>query len=65
MWCVRCAKAARYNRETLQVRYKEKNIAEVLDMTVSEAAEFFANQPTDTLNKLETLMDVGSELHSY
>lgn len=51
-------KGARYNRETLQVRYKGKNIAEVLDMTVSEGAEFFANQPK-ILTKLETLMDVG------
>ena len=51
-------KGTRYNRETLQVRYKEKNIAEILDMTVSEATEFFANQPP-ILNKLETLMDVG------
>ena len=51
-------KGARYNRETLQVRYKGKNIAEVLDLTVSEAAEFFANQPP-ILNKLETLISVG------
>ncbi|MEO1289278.1 MAG: excinuclease ABC subunit UvrA [Chloroflexota bacterium] len=51
-------KGTRYNRETLQVRYKGKNIAEILDMTVSEAIEFFANQPP-ILNKLETLMDVG------
>ena len=48
----------RYNRETLQVRYKGKNIAEVLDMTVDEAAEFFANIPK-ILRKLETLQDVG------
>ena len=51
-------KGTRYNRETLQVRYKEKNIAEVLDMTVSEASEFFANHPK-ILTKLKTLMDVG------
>ncbi|MEL6403325.1 MAG: excinuclease ABC subunit UvrA [Chloroflexota bacterium] len=51
-------KGTRYNRETLQVRYKGKNIAEVLDMTVSEAAEFFENQPK-ILTKLETLMSVG------
>ncbi|MGB7340423.1 MAG: excinuclease ABC subunit UvrA [Phototrophicaceae bacterium] len=51
-------KGTRYNRETLQVRYKGKNIADVLDMTVSEAAEFFANQPP-ILTKLETLIDVG------
>lgn len=48
----------RYNRETLQVRYKGKNIAEVLDMTVSEAMEFFANIPT-IQDKLQTLLDVG------
>jgi excinuclease ABC subunit A len=48
----------RYNRETLQVRYKGKTIAEVLDMTVSEAMEFFANIPR-IQNKLETLQDVG------
>lgn len=51
-------KGTRYNRETLQVRYKGKNIAEILDMTVNEATEFFANQPP-VLNKLNTLMDVG------
>lgn len=51
-------KGARYNRETLQVHYKGKNIAEILDMTVSEATEFFANQPP-ILNKLETLLSVG------
>ena len=48
----------RYNRETLQVRYKGKNIAEVLDMTVSEAMAFFANIPA-LQNKLQTLQDVG------
>lgn len=51
-------KGTRYNRETLQVHYKGKSIAEVLDMTVSEALEFFANIPT-ILNKLETLDAVG------
>jgi excinuclease ABC subunit A len=49
---------ARYNRETLQVKYKGKNIAEVLDMTVSEGLEFFANIPV-IRNKLETLAAVG------
>jgi excinuclease ABC subunit A len=49
---------ARFNRETLQVRYKGKHIAEVLDMTVGEAFEFFANIPR-IVNKLETLRDVG------
>ena len=48
----------RYNRETLEVRYKGKNIAEVLDMTVEEACGFFANQPR-ILNKIQTLFDVG------
>ena len=51
-------KAKRYNRETLEVRYKGKNIAEVLDMTVAEGLEFFANQPR-VRQKLETLNDVG------
>lgn len=49
---------ARYNRETLQVRYKGKNIAEVLDMRVEEALEFFENI-TPVRNKLQTLYDVG------
>jgi excinuclease ABC subunit A len=48
----------RYNRETLQIHYKGKNIADVLDMTVEEGLEFFANIPS-IRNKLETLMDVG------
>jgi len=48
----------RYNRETLQVRYKGKNIAGVLDMTVSEAMVFFVNIPRIQA-KLETLQDVG------
>jgi len=48
----------RYNRETLQVKYKGKSIAEVLDMTVSEGLEFFANIPT-IYSKLETLDAVG------
>ena len=51
-------KGKRYNRETLEVRYKGKNIAEVLDMTVDEAVEFFAPLPK-LRNKLETLRDVG------
>jgi excinuclease ABC subunit A len=49
---------ARYNRETLQVRYKGLNIAEVLDLSVDEAMEFFANVPR-IKRKLKTLMDVG------
>ena len=48
----------RYNRETLQVRYKELTIAEVLDLSVAEAIEFFANVPT-IRRKLQTMMDVG------
>lgn len=48
----------RYNRETLEVRYKGKNIYEVLDMTVEEASEFFANLPK-LRAKLDTLLDVG------
>jgi excinuclease ABC subunit A len=48
----------RYNRETLQVRYKEKNIAEVLDLTVDEAMDFLAAFPT-IQRKLKTLQDVG------
>ena len=49
---------SRYNRETLQVLYREKSIADVLDMTVSEGLEFFVNHPT-IFNKLQTLDDVG------
>ena len=48
----------RYNRETLEVKYKGKNIADVLDMTVEEACVFFENQPK-ILNKIRTLYDVG------
>lgn len=51
-------KGKRYNRETLEVKYKGKNISEVLDMTVEEAIDFFKNHPR-ILRKLETLMDVG------
>ena len=48
----------RYNRESLQIRYKGKNIAEVLDMTVDAAMEFFTNIPA-IRRKLQTLHDVG------
>jgi len=48
----------RYNRETLQVRYKDQTIAQVLDLTVSEATEFFATFPA-MQRKLKTLQDVG------
>ena len=51
-------KGKRYNRETLEVRYKGKNIADVLDMTIDEACEFFENQPR-IRHKIETLQDVG------
>jgi len=51
-------KGKRYNRETLEVQYKGKNIAEVLEMTVDQAAEFFANIPK-VARKLQTLADVG------
>ena len=51
-------KGARYNRETLEVKYKGKSIAEVLDMTVEEALAFFANVPR-IRNKIQTLYDVG------
>jgi excinuclease ABC subunit A len=50
-------KGKRFNRETLQVQYKGKSIADVLDMTVEEAATFFANMPF--ANKIRTLYDVG------
>ena len=48
----------RYNRETLEVRYKGKSIADVLDMTINQAVEFFENQP-DILRKIKTIQDVG------
>lgn len=55
--CEEC-KGSRYNRETLEVKYKGKSIAEVLDMTVEEAREHFKNIPT-IRNKLDTLVGVG------
>ena len=51
-------KGKRYNRETLEVRYKGKNIYEVLDMTVEEALPFFENLPR-LYNKIKTLQEVG------
>ena len=51
-------KGARYNRDTLDVEFKGRNIADVLDMPVAEAVEFFANQP-GIARYLQTLMDVG------
>jgi excinuclease ABC subunit A len=55
--CETC-KGKRYNRETLEVRFKGKSISDVLDMTVEQAVEFFDNQPK-ILNKIKTLNDVG------
>lgn len=51
-------KGKRYNRETLEVHYKGRSIADVLEMTVEEALEFFRDLPK-LANKLETLRDVG------
>ena len=48
----------RYNRETLEVRFKGKSIADVLDMTINQAVEFFENVP-HILNKVKTLQEVG------
>ena len=55
--CDTC-RGKRYNRETLEIRYKGKNIHEVLDMTVEDGAQFFQNVPV-VAKKLNTLMDVG------
>ncbi|MCL4365858.1 excinuclease ABC subunit UvrA, partial [Patescibacteria group bacterium] len=55
--CEAC-NGARYNREALEIRFKDKNIAEVLDMTVEEALKFFENIPP-IKNKLQILFDVG------
>lgn len=55
--CETC-KGKRYNRETLEVRFKGKSISDVLDMTVEEAVAFFENQPR-ILRKIHTLADVG------
>ena len=51
-------KGKRYNREALEIHYKGKNIADVLDMTIEEAMDFFANVPS-IYNKMKTLNDVG------
>jgi excinuclease ABC subunit A len=48
----------RYNRETLEARFKGKSIADVLDMTINQAVEFFESQP-NILKKIKTLQDVG------
>lgn len=55
--CEAC-KGKRYNRETLEVRYKGKSISDILDMTVNRAVEFFENNPS-ILKKIKTLQDVG------
>lgn len=55
--CETC-RGKRYNRETLEVRFKGKSIADVLDMTINQAVEFFENQPS-ILNKIKTLQEVG------
>ena len=55
--CETC-RGKRYNRETLEVRYKGKSIADVLDMTINQAVEFFENVP-DILRKIKTIQDVG------
>lgn len=55
--CEMC-KGSRYNRETLEIRYKGKNIADVLDMTVEDALQFFQNIPR-IKRKIQTLSDVG------
>ena len=57
MPCEDC-KGKRYNRETLEVKYKGKSIYDVLEMTVEEALAFFENQP-NIKNKIQTLYDVG------
>ncbi len=55
--CEEC-RGKRYNRETLEVRFRGKSIADVLDMTINQAVEFFANQPT-ILGKIKVLQEVG------
>jgi len=55
--CETCG-GKRYNKETLEVRFKGKSIADVLDMTINQAVDFFENQPS-ILNKIKTLQDVG------
>ena len=55
-------KGKRYNKETLEVKYKGKSISDILDMTVEEALEFFANVPR-IKQKIQTLYDVGLRIH--
>ena len=54
----------RYNRETLEVRFKGKSIADVLDMTINRAVEFFENVP-QILNKIKTIQDVGLGISNW
>ena len=62
MFRAKCAKARVTTRETLEVKYKGKNIHDVLEMTVEEACGFFANIPR-IHRKLQTLYDVGPWLY--
>ena len=55
--CETCG-GKRYNRETLEVRFKGKSIADVLDMTINQAVEFFANQPS-IIKKIKVLQEIG------
>jgi len=55
-------KGKRYNKETLEVKYKGKNISEILEMTVEEALEFFTNVPK-IKQKMQTLYDVGLRVY--
>jgi excinuclease ABC subunit A len=55
--CERC-QGRRYNRETLEILYKGKSISDVLDMTINEAADFFAPIPS-IFRKIKTLQEVG------
>lgn len=55
--CETC-KGKRYNKETLEVKFKGKSIADVLDLTINQAVDFFENQPS-ILNKIKTLQEVG------
>ncbi len=58
MWNVKPAIGKRYNRETLEVRYKGKSISDVLNMTIDDAVNFFENIPS-ILQKIKTLKEVG------
>ena len=55
-------KGKRYNKETLEVKYKGKSISDILEMTVEEALEFFANVPR-IKQKIQTLYDVGLRIY--